>query len=165
MALLCSLCILARALTCLISRAILKIVNIFGGGVTCEVESWTGNLLKVSEVLVFIFFLTQSPSLRNLWPYMNTSRTHKSAGTNEDILGPLDLPQMFGEMRGDKENRTDVFSRWSLDIFHLFSPPVSWLCPKRKRRKETEQRKWKWGRRGIMVLYLICPGVELSRNQ
>lgn len=53
---------------------------------------------------------SHSPSLRNLWPYMNTSRTHKSAGTNKDILGPLDLPQMFGEMRGDKENRTDVFS-------------------------------------------------------
>lgn len=65
-ALLSSFFILARALTCLFSRAILKIMTIFGRGVSCEVESWTGNLLKFPEVLVFIFFLTQSPALRSL---------------------------------------------------------------------------------------------------
>lgn len=59
------LCILGRALACLFSRAIFKIVTIFGRGVSFEVESWTGNL-KFSEILVFIFFLTQSSALRNL---------------------------------------------------------------------------------------------------
>lgn len=64
-ALLCSLDILARALTHLISRAILKIFTIRGRGVTCEVEAWTGNFYNVSEVLIFIFLLTQSLILRN----------------------------------------------------------------------------------------------------
>lgn len=36
-ALLSSFFILARALTCLFSRAILKIMTIFGRGVSCEV--------------------------------------------------------------------------------------------------------------------------------
>lgn len=64
-ALLCSLGILARALTCLISRATLKIFTIRGTGETCEVETWTGNFHNVSELLIFIFLLTQSLILRN----------------------------------------------------------------------------------------------------